>query len=268
MLEFEQSIIGREGRSVATQLSRATLEQLLTGSLACIRHKRWYDISVAGQVITKIHELGRGSLPDSTGVRNIGPPVGDALASESAAKSYFAASALFWSRLRTELFASLRNPVDALLENFNDIWPAGAAPGSHGVDSFSPGVFRWFQPGSSLNPHVDNSFEPLVAPFCSAARLAANVYMETTPETHGGLLELWDLTLSREQYELVRAPDFSLRREAIGPPALSLAAEPGDLIIFDAARIHAVSRLRRGTRLTASSFIGFKRTDGAATFFA
>jgi hypothetical protein len=201
-------------------------------------------------------------------VRNIGPPVGSAFKSESATERYFDESVAFWGKLRQKFFVGLQNPIDGLLNAFDGIWPAGAAPGARQGRAFSHGIFRWFPQGASLNPHVDNSLEPLIAPLCPTARLAACVYLVTTSSTDGGRLELWDLALSHEQYEILRAPDFSLPRAVIGAPALAIAPEPGDLIIFDAQRIHAVSPIHRGSRLTASSFIGFSRVDEPLVFFA
>lgn len=268
MVKSGHHVVGREGRSIATEFSHATLQQLLTGELACIWHKRWFDVSSVKHMLEKLYEIGRENLPDGTGVRSIGPQVGCAFGSEAGAMKYFADSRLFWNHLRENIFAGLQNPIDALLDAFGDTWHAGAELGSNGGDSFAPGVFRWFQCGSSLNPHVDTATEPLIASFCCAARLAANIYMDTTPTAQGGHLELWDLALTGEQFELARAPDFSLRRAAIGPPALSLSPATGDLILFDAERIHAVSPVLSGTRVTASTFIGFGRLDGPAVFFA
>jgi len=207
-------------------------------------------------------------VPDGTGVRSIGPQVGSAFISESGAKNYFAEAQIFWNQVRTEIFAGLINPIDAFFDAINDVWPAGATAGRRGNDAFSPGVFRWFSQGSSLNPHVDTVTESLIAPLCSTARLAANIYLDTTSTINGGHLELWDMSLTSEQFELARAPDFSLRREVIGTPSLSISPEAGDLILFDAERIHAVSTILSGTRLTASTFVGFSQLDGPLFFFA
>jgi hypothetical protein len=268
IIERDDRVVGRKGRSIATELSETTLQQLLTGAVACIWHKRWYDVTRITAGLQTLFEAGLRSVVDGTGVRSIGPQVSNAFMSEAGARSYFAESSVFWNQLRTEVFAGFLNPIDALLNAVNEVWPAGCATGRHGSDSFAPGVFRWFQQGASLNPHVDVATESLVAPFCCAARLAANIYLDATSATDGGHLELWDLTLDSEQFEMTRASDFSLPRETIGPPALSLSPEPCDLILFDAERIHAVSTILNGTRLTASTFAGFSRLDGPSTFFA
>jgi hypothetical protein len=267
-LEKRDCVVGRRGRLIAVELSEATLQQLLTGGVACIWHKRWYDITQITAGLHDLYEAGLRSVPDATGVRSIGPQVGSAFISESKARNYFAESSAFWNQLRTKVFAGFLNPIDALLNAVNEVWPAGGAIGRHGSDSFSPGVFRWFPQGASLNPHVDTATELLIAPLCRAARLAANVYLDATATADGGYLELWDLTLDSEQFEITRVSDFSLPREAIGPPALSLSPEPGDLILFDAERIHAVSTVLNGTRLTASTFAGFSQLDGPSIFFA
>ncbi|HEX6719264.1 MAG TPA: 2OG-Fe(II) oxygenase [Pyrinomonadaceae bacterium] len=268
MITREGRVVGRTGSSIGAELSTTMLRQLLMGEVACIWHRQWYDVTQITSELQKLYDLGIRSVPDGTGVRSIGPQVGSAFISESSAKNYFAEAQIFWNQVRTEIFARFVNPIDALFDAINDVWPAGATAGKHDNDTFSLGVFRWFSQGSSLNPHVDTVTESLIAPLCRATRLAANIYLDTTSTINGGHLELWDLSLTPDQFELARAPDFSLRREMIGPPILSISPEPGDLILFDAERIHAVSTILNGTRLTASTFVGFSRLDGPLSFFA
>lgn len=264
----EKRPVGRRGTALARELSPSALAQLCAGSLACIWHRRWYDVGAAATAIERLLAAGLEGPPDETGVRNIGPTVGSALASEAGADRYFADAGGFHQRLREGFFAGLRNPFDALLEAFNAAWPAGAAPAAHRGKPFSPGVFRRFRQGASLNPHVDTPLESLIAPLCGTARLSACVYLEVPTAADGGRLELWNLFLTREEYDAVRAEDFSLPREVIGAPALSLQPGRGDLIVFDTERIHAVSRVLGGARLTASSFIGVGQPGEPLAFFA
>ncbi len=248
--------IGRKGRKISFDLNTESLSELTKGSLACIWHRNWYDVEKAKKAISKLLAFGQTKSFEIEGVINIGPPIGLLLNSGLPPEKYFLESEEFLHRIRNEFFDDCQNPVDALLQALDGIWKAGAFPGSFEGKKLAPGIFRWYQTGSSLNPHIDRSNEVTISSFCSRARLTANIYLNTMSAATGGQLELWALELTDEHYECLRASDFSLPRKKIGSPALSISPAVGDLILFNAERIHAVSTLKQGRRLTASSFVG------------
>jgi hypothetical protein len=97
---------------------------------------------------------------------------------------------------------------------------------------------------------------------------AANVYLSVAEQ--GGELELWPYGLTDQaQYEDFQTPgDYGLDRCKIGPSVLRSKPEQGDLIIFDARKIHAVNRNDRGLRITASAFIGYRGQGNPLTVYS
>jgi len=78
---------------------------------------------------------------------------------------------------------------------------------------------------------------------------------------HGGELAIWDLKPDQDEYEALRIPEsdglksYGLKREPLGEPAYVITPRPGDLILFDAQRVHAVYASVGGARVTISFFI-------------
>jgi predicted 2-oxoglutarate/Fe(II)-dependent dioxygenase YbiX len=61
-----------------------------------------------------------------------------------------------------------------------------------------------------------------------------------------------------EYKELQLGNTYGLDRAKLPPPDLILHPRTGDLIIFDATRVHAVTKQQVGTRITCSAFIGYR----------
>ena len=91
-----------------------------------------------------------------------------------------------------------------------------------------------------------------------AFQLAINSYLSMTG---GGELELWNLLPSDELYDDARyqfGPTYAIRGEFLPEPDLVIRPEPGDFIIFNAAKVHRVRPVSGdGARVTVSAFAGF-----------
>ena len=124
------------------------------------------------------------------------------------------------------------------------------------------GIVRVFPEGSELLPHNDD-FARDAPGFALASslegQLAANVYLETP--ARGGELDLWRWRPSQAELRRVRHPDsgYGADRSLLAQPDVTLAVAPGDLVVFDAARLHAVRRQVSGRRIGLSCFLGYRR---------
>jgi len=96
-----------------------------------------------------------------------------------------------------------------------------------------------------------------------ARRIGVNIYIAVPGEGDGGEIEFWDRVTDERSYERVKRPDYGLNRADLGAPLSSIKPLQGDLIAFDASRIHSVSEVRGGERVTAATFIGVPKDKSA-----
>ncbi|MET7767182.1 2OG-Fe(II) oxygenase [Nocardia sp. NPDC005366] len=129
-----------------------------------------------------------------------------------------------------------------------------------------PSIIRRWPRGGHANPHIDQRLLPLLDSFELKRRIGVNVYIQT-PEA-GGEIEFWDRRSNEDNYVTTKRSDYSLDREGLGEPHLSLRPCQGDLIMFDAARLHGVRRVSVGSRVTSACFLGVRSTAEPLIVFA
>lgn len=72
----------------------------------------------------------------------------------------------------------------------------------------------------------------------------------------GGAIRLWDHSYGPEEYAGLTLPGrFELDESRIPAADLTVNPEDGDLLILDARRIHAIDRIKEGTRFSISGFL-------------
>ena len=85
-----------------------------------------------------------------------------------------------------------------------------------------------------------------------------NCYLSTAD---GGELELWNLSPTDAMYDAARyqtGPTYALRSELLPAPDQVIRPEPGDFVLFNAAKIHRVRPVTgNGARVTVSGFAGY-----------
>lgn len=163
-------------------------------------------------------------------------------------------------------------PLDKLRLELDEVWPTGA-----NVSADNPyhrkmfvGLGRVMRPEGAIGKatrtegliHVDASvkLDPNDGAF------SANVYMQVP--TQGGELAVWAVnerptsTVGKILATLLRNafyPDFRERIQrglrTILPPPIEIKVKPGDLVIINTGRPHAVRGFSKGTRLTMQTFV-------------
>ncbi|MEO0734575.1 MAG: 2OG-Fe(II) oxygenase [Bacteroidota bacterium] len=153
------------------------------------------------------------------------------------------------------------NPLRLLQETLDANWPQGACRQRWRGYYLNPGILRSFASDSTggLPPHVDTLFKDLptsTAAYQIKTQLAANLYLQT-PE-RGGVLHIWPYEPTADELEWLRVGhhDF-LDASKLGRQPIELRPATGELILFRSSCVHAVTRVTRGQRTTASCFIGY-----------
>lgn len=261
---------GRRLRAAA-DLSYDALTGLIKGDLDLIRCRAYSppDVyKVAGPRIERACDASTYTLtPD---FQCVGVSIGEANASPEKAEQYVAEGAATTTLIRESLFAGAESPVDRLLAQLDALWPAGAdvALTRTGRPALLNVIRRWRSAGQA-NPHIDQRNSEILGDYTFTRRLGVNVYLEVPPENGGGELELWDTVVDDERdYLEQRRPDYGLDRERLTAPDWTIRPGNGDLVIFDAARVHGVRRLTEGQRVTMACFLGVLGADDPLALFA
>ncbi len=193
-------------------------------------------------------------------ILKIGKAIFDAADNPSELQTYYESARPNLDQTR-RFFSPYISPIDLLRVTLQEIWPSGSNLESlHGKTMYC-GLTRVFKEGSAAFPHQDMSHWDVpdsLAAWSQKTQLAGNIYLKMP--SSGGELELWDYGFdTKADYIANTVPgSYGLDRNKIGPPALKIKPEQGDLILFDARRIHAVSTIEKGCRITSSCFLGYR----------
>ena len=245
----------------ASAICAEDVAEIVKGYILAVRIPEFYPRELCDRFIGGILAHDKiehyAVAPD---IKKIGKAIFDAASDSSALDEYYATSANALREMR-EYFHPYLAPMDKLRLTLQEVWPSGSLiENLHGKLMFC-GLVRAFGKGSEARPHQDMTHWDI--PDCQAAQtlttqIACNIYMATVDS--GGELELWAHGIGdAKAYTETQTPgDYGLDRHKIGPPVARISPRKGDLIMFDARRIHAVTRIEEGVRVAVSSFIGYR----------
>jgi hypothetical protein len=151
-------------------------------------------------------------------------------------------------------------PIDLMQTELDSAWKPGTRVLTLDGKKCHVGLQRCFREGGEALHHNDRARVDFDHPKTARMQfqLALNTYLSMAA---GGELELWNLLLSDELYDEARyefGPTYAVRAEYLPQPDLVIRPEPGDFVIFNAAKIHRVRPvLGDGARVTVSAFAGF-----------
>lgn len=255
-------------RSINT-LTGADIEALSGGDVLALRLSRFYAPEHCAMVRARVTGATKTHYEVAPSVTKIGMALFEAT-DAALLEAYYADAERAGQRARA-LYGELDDPIDRLQTMLARIWPAGCEVERLHDRAMYAGLVRVIDSSSELRPHQDNTdwdMRSSARAQTMRTQLSANVYFSAADE--GGDLELWPAAIGDEaHYRSLQVPgDYALARAAIGEPAVTIRPAAGDLLIFDARRIHAVTRVTRGSRTNASTFIGLRDARTPLTLFS
>lgn len=256
---------------VVEELRQNDIIELELGNIVGIRVPGYYDTTLCQEAATKvINKPDLEAYDVAPDIGKIGKAIFDAASDRNALSEYYERAPHDLKMMR-KFFAPYLSPMDKVRLDLQEIWPAGSyLERLHGQTMFC-GLVRVFKEGSEARPHQDMAHwdVPESAPaHALKTQMAMNIYLSSAEE--GGELELWKYGIRDEaQYDATKeAGDYGLSRAKIGPSSAKVRPETGDLIIFDAQRIHAVNLIIKGDRVAVSGFIGYRGATDPLTVFS
>ena len=144
-------------------------------------------------------------------------------------------------------------PVDALYAYLQKLWPYGASIAEFEYWTTSLGYTRIQE--SSRNRRIENDPHVDRFPFNLLPierTISAVVYLRLPPE--GGELEIWDI--GPEQYRSSIKRFATIERSSLPSPHTTILPRPGDVVLFNSARPHAVRGFNDGIRIVQTCSVG------------
>lgn len=148
-------------------------------------------------------------------------------------------------------------PIDTLRCILDEIWPTGCSLQTLYERKMFVGLSRCMKPGVPLLAHHDmfGRHAPGTPEATSLiSQFAINVYVDV-PEA-GGELAIWTNEMSDEEFLERRGKHYGIPLELLPPPDFKVRPVHGDLILFNARKIHAVMPGLGCDRITLSGFLG------------
>ncbi len=257
----------------ASRLARQHLEKLFSGEILAVRIFKYCDqqcATVAASNILSQHELEQYHYEVSDkgvsqkiqfGVSRFGVSFNTAFRKSEGTPEFlrYHRSALQNIRRLRSLFAPNLSPIDQFRLELDEMWPGGASIGEFSGSKMFTGIVRVTQQNAEVlenRPHAD-----ILPPnFTLENQFSANIYLSTPDDGLGGELLLWaGMSLSHAEVDdLNKNP--GLWKERLGAP-ITVAPQPGDLIIFNTRLPHAVRAFKKGSRVSVQTFFGYEK-DG------
>lgn len=243
------------------RLSSNDIVDIASGQILAVRINGWFEPKVGELVVRRAIEgdIDRINRYQEAGIKFYGfPPFFDSNGNPVQRERYFETAGQHSDVLR-DLFQPYACPTDVLRSTLDEIWPGGANLMTLRGRKMSPAVLRVFEDGGDALPHQDDI--SLDAPDEPEAKmfectLTALTYLKVAEV--GGQVELWNERYGCGEYDDRRLRNtYGLDREFIPEPELVITPRAGEMIIFNASKVHAVRPVSSGVRATISSFIGF-----------
>lgn len=270
---------------IVTELTRAALTRVLENR-SCALVVRGFGSRetcdlLADWMLEKCHfekweQSSRGVDDLSDMFYGVGIPVTAVTESRERCVAYFDDALPTMRRLRAAAGGRL-TPVDQLRLELDEVWPHGANVRVDPVyrRKMLAGLGRLMRPDGMVGDETSRTrgiIHTDASPFIDgdAGLFTANVYLRTP--SGGGELDVWPVAPARldsmvlgEHLQHSFEPKHRERtqralRSALPEPC-TVAVAPGDLVIFNSGRPHAVRGFTEGRRVTVQSFIDYSRAQ-------
>ncbi len=168
-----------------------------------------------------------------------------------------------------QAFEPVGSPLDTLRCLLDEIWPHGANLQTLFGKKMFVGLSRMVEPDTTFLAHHDifaDDAPGMTESESVISQFGANVYIQM-PQLGGELL-MWHKNMSIAEFDAKRNGEYGLRIDDLPPPDVVLKPQAGDLLIFDAHKLHAVSSPQETSRLALSFFIAYRGDDQPLTFWS
>lgn len=256
-------------------LSPTHIEALADGDMLAIVVERFTSedcCAMSSDRLVHDHRLGGYATDDgAASIKKIGIPLFEVAGRDPIRRERYYQSALQTIRALRAISQPAAYPMDVLRLALQEQWPEGADfEMIHPGKKMFVGMPRVFEAKSGALPHVDRlawDVPDIDNAHSMLAQIAANIHLRTADR--GGEVELWHMQPNLDEYDDFRLPgSYGLDQARLPRPDVVIHPKRGDLILFNANRIHAVRSCEGGPRVTVSCFIGYRGVTEPLTYWS
>jgi hypothetical protein len=271
------------------RLSTAALLRLFDERACAIHVPAFCPVDVAEQAADRMRRTARitrwrvpvkdGQFISTDMNYGIGMPYQIGMSSPENREKYYA-QALDGVHAVRKAFLPFLSPIDRLRLELDEQWSPGVrTPQDDKGRRGQTGLVRIMTPDALLDGiaktvgvcHIDDQRLP------GRPRVfSANLYLKVP--RGGGELKLWNVTPACpenrsnplyqliDQFAFVRGSQEILNERL--PPPLVVHPRPGDLVILDSGRPHAVAGFKKGYRLSIQCFVNYQAPEAPVSLFS
>lgn len=213
-------------------------------------------------------ELGYKPYINVDSVRRIGMAYYETEHEEHLIREYFASAATCLEKMRRAC-DPVGSPMDTARCLLDEVWPAGANLQTLFGKKMFVGLSRLVEPNTTFLAHHDIFADdaPGMAESESViSQFGANVYVQMPDR--GGELLMWHRNMTIAEFDEKRKGQYGISIDDLPEPDVVLKPNTGDLLIFDAHKLHAVASPKDRQRLALSFFIAYRGDDKPLTYWS
>lgn len=251
-----------------TELSKENLNALINQDVLVLRIPRFIDTEACRVISTGLKNQGYSDYLNAPTLGRIGMSYFETARNPEIVEHYFNTAIQNLNILRKACYP-YPCPIDTFRCVMDEQWPAGCNLQSLYNKKMFVGLSRCMKPGIPLLAHHDmfGRHAPNTPENDSLiSQFGVNVYVDV-PE-NGGELALWLDEISDEEFLQRRGQQYGMSLEPLGKPDLTVKPENGDLILFNARKLHAVLAGSGVDRLTLSAFFGYRGESNPLTVWS
>ncbi|WP_068317393.1 2OG-Fe(II) oxygenase [Polycladidibacter hongkongensis] len=254
--------------AVSDSFRKADLLSLIHNEIQILRIPNFIGENACRSISDGLKKTGYNDYLNAPQVGRIGMSYFETGRQPDIIEHYFA-NALANINLLREACSPYPCPMDTFRCVVDETWEAGCTLQTLYEKKMFVGLSRSMKPGIPLKAHHDmfGRHAPNTPESDSLiSQFGVNIYIDV-PET-GGELGMWDDELSDDEFLDRRGQDYAIPLDQLRPCDYSAKPENGDLILFNARKLHAVLPGEGKDRLTISAFLGYRGEKEALTVWS
>ena len=254
--------------SIIDAISQDSLQLLINGNTQVLVIKNFISENSCKYISEGLKNHGYDDYINAPAVGRIGMSYFETSLKDNLVEHYFKNAIKNIYALREACYP-YACPIDTFRCIMDEEWLSGCTLQSLYNKKMFVGLSRCIKPGMPLLAHHDMfarhapntpETDSLISQF------GVNVYIDV-PET-GSELAMWHDEISDAEFLEKRGTQYGMSIEPLGEPDFTVKPENGDLILFNARKLHAVLPGEDKDRLTLSAFFGYRGIDNPLTVWS
>jgi len=254
--------------TIIDAISQETLQALINGQTQVLVIKNFISDNACKYISEGLMNYGYDDYIDAPSVGRIGMSYFETGLKDELIAHYFKHAKKNIHILREACYP-YACPIDTFRCVMDEEWLSGCTLQNLYNNKMFVGLSRCIKPEDPLLAHHDmftrhapNTPETnnLISQF------GVNVYVDVPEE--GGELAMWHKEISDAEFSEQRGSQYGISLEPLGEPDFTVKPKDGDLILFNARKLHAVLPGKESNRLTLSAFFGYRGIDKPLTVWS